>query len=1099
MKHLGFLLLILSTFSKISSAQKIELINSGELIKKGAMKYDSGEYKKALSLYNQVSRSDTNYVWSLYEKALAFEADSQYNQAIKYCQEGLSLQEQREYEPDLLNTYGNTLNDMGQPEKALKVFDSAIAKYPSYSLFYYNKGIVLAALNRLNEAELLFKKTLMINPYMYSAHFQLGATALKQGKLIPSLLSFTGYLLVNPEGKYWSKSINLLNQISRGTDDIVDYKNKRTLTPDENYQAVEDIVLSKIALDKTYKPLISLDDPISRQIQAVFEKLEYREDDNDFWIQYYLPYFKKVYNEGRFEPFINRIFSNVNIAAIQDYKKKNKKTIEVLTDDAATYFNLLRSSRELFYKRRDTVSEKYYYENGKLVGRGVLVNSGKTLNGLWDFYYPAGNLKGRGNYNITGGREGDWLFYFASGKLKGKEHYNTGKLEDGQEYYFDNGNMSSKENYINGQLEGLASTYYYAGNIKSKANYKLGKKEGEDREYYSNGNLYSVSTYANDILTGVYREYNKGGAIKEVEQFNNGKGDGDYKSYYESGNLSVTGQNMKDNSYGEWKYFYENGKMKEKRNYINNIEEGLHEEYFDNGQVSGTYVVKKGKINGDATYYYRDGKTLAKYVYDNGVIKSAKYLDKAGLQISSSEMKNNLINIVSYANDGFKRARFSSDRKGNLDGPDTLFYPSGKINQTTEYKNGELNGPVVSYYLNGKKKSEINMNNGKENGYYMGFYVNGQTEIEGWIKDGKDQGEWDYYDEKGRLITRSYYLDNDLDGYKEEFLPNSQKKIEQKYHRGWLEKMTQYDSSGVVLAVDSFPKASGKFTLLYPNKRVMAEGNYTNGDFTGSYKTYFFDGGPESTFFYRNGLRDSTYTSFYYGGVKNTEGHYKSGNKSGVWKVYDEDGKLYSTTTYVNDIKDGQQVYYFPNGNKDAVSIYKDDQLDSVFYKYDQEGTLVYQTIFKDGNAREYTYLGKDGKLVPPIPLAIVNGVLKSYYPNGKVSRECYYSDGRKNGLDNMYYSNGQVRSVDSTVFGISEGIYKEYYQDGKLKSEYHCEIDKANGICREYDDKGILKKEILYDNGLYHGPVKYYDSNGKPSKTMLYNYGTLISVKNEK
>jgi antitoxin component YwqK of YwqJK toxin-antitoxin module len=471
MKYLIFLLLIIPvTFPKISSAQNIDLINSGELIKKSTMLYDSGKYKSALILLNKVNRSDTNYVWSLYKKAISCEADSQYTQAIKYCEEGLSLNEQREYEPDLLNTYGNTLNESGQRDKALKVFDLAISRYPSYSLFYFNKGVVLLALNRLNEAELLFQKTLMINPYMYSAHFQLGVAALKQGKIVPSFLSFIGYLLVNPEGKYWSNSVNLLNRISKSTDDIIEYKNKREVAPDENYQEVEDIMLSKIALDKAYKPIIALDDPISRQIQAVFEKLDYKDTNNDFWIQYYLPYFKKVYNEGKFELFINHIFTNAKVAIIQDYNKKNKKELEGFINDAAAYFNLVRSTRELFYSKRDSIANKFFFENGKIVGKGVLINNGKTLNGKWEFYYPAGNLKGYGYYNLAGEKEGEWNYYFYSGKLKAKEHLKNGKLEGTLEYYFENGNLSSLENYNDNKLEGLSTTYFYSGNTKATIN-----------------------------------------------------------------------------------------------------------------------------------------------------------------------------------------------------------------------------------------------------------------------------------------------------------------------------------------------------------------------------------------------------------------------------------------------------------------------------------------------------------------------------------------------------------------------------------------------------------------------------------------------------
>ena len=125
MKYI-LLLLAAITISSLTFAQKIELINSGELIKRATTVHDSGQYKKALSIYDKISRSDTNYVWSLYERAMTCEADSQFNRAIKYCEEALSLLEQRDYKPDLYNIYGNTLHDLGQAEKALTVFDAAV-------------------------------------------------------------------------------------------------------------------------------------------------------------------------------------------------------------------------------------------------------------------------------------------------------------------------------------------------------------------------------------------------------------------------------------------------------------------------------------------------------------------------------------------------------------------------------------------------------------------------------------------------------------------------------------------------------------------------------------------------------------------------------------------------------------------------------------------------------------------------------------------------------------------------------------------------------------------------------------------------------------
>jgi len=981
MRFFFLVLLALIIVPKLSSAQSIQLINSGEVIKNGLVLYDSAKYKSALTELDKVNRSDTNYVYSLYAKAITCEADSQYQKSINYCREALALTEQREHEPEIYNTYGNVLNDMGQSDKAIAVFDSAIVKYPSYSLFYYNKGIALLALKRLADAELMFKKTLLINPYMYSAHYELGYTALQEGKIIPASLSLIGYLLVNPAGKYWSNSVKLLAQISKSTDAILEYKNKRTTAQDENYAEVEDIVLSKIALDNSYKPIIHLDDPVSRQIQAIFEKINYTESDNDFWMQYYIPYYKKVYGNGQFEVFINQLFSNINVPEVQSYVKKNEKELKAFRNDIADYFNLIQATRQLAYKSRDTVKNKYYYESGVLVGKGVLINN-KTLVGPWVFYYPAGNTKCVGNYNDAGGKEGEWTFYFYPETLKATEIFKNGKLEGVQKNYFDNGNISSVSEYKNDLLDGLVTSYYYSGNKKSIQNYKLDKKDGVQKAFHSNGVMSELNTYTNGVLSGASHTYFKSGKLKEVDQYTDSKEDGHYTAYHENGTLSIEGQNIKGKAEGEWKYYDSKGKINEIHHYVNNTEDGLHEEYYDNGQRSLSYNAKKGEIDGETDFFDKGGRLYAKHIYDGGLIKSAVYNNQSGTQINAMGNNDGLPNVVNYSYDGIKESHVSYNKKGDFDGPDTLFYQSGKIKEINMYKDGELNGYAVSYYLNGNKKNEGIMKDGKNDGLYTSYYVNGKIQSEGWVVDGDDQGEWRYYDELGKLSSKLYYLDNDLDGYREDYNPGGEKLTEEKYHFGWLEKLTQYDAAGNIINTKLFPKASGKYTLIYPNGQVMVQGNYVNGDFDGAYKTYYFDGSIEKSFYYNKGMLDSAYADYYYGGIKSYEGHYSLGNKTGAWKNYSENGKLNTLTNYQDDQKNGEEISYFEDGNKEMVSPYKDDAIDGPLLKYDPEGgALAYQTNFENGNAKSYTYLGKDGKLVPLSPSIIKMVYLRPITP----------------------------------------------------------------------------------------------------------------------
>ncbi|HMC83951.1 MAG TPA: hypothetical protein VKI61_00430, partial [Chitinophagaceae bacterium] len=101
-KHgLAFSLAIL--FSVLVFAQeKNPLINSGEIISEAVKLHDAGKYKEAIDQYKKINRNDTNYVWALYETALSYSADSQYNEAIHNCELALAEKSDPERMPELL-------------------------------------------------------------------------------------------------------------------------------------------------------------------------------------------------------------------------------------------------------------------------------------------------------------------------------------------------------------------------------------------------------------------------------------------------------------------------------------------------------------------------------------------------------------------------------------------------------------------------------------------------------------------------------------------------------------------------------------------------------------------------------------------------------------------------------------------------------------------------------------------------------------------------------------------------------------------------------------------------------------------------------------
>jgi len=1094
MLRLSTLIVALLCIFSLSAQENNPLINSAEYIKNAIELHDQKKYKDAISIYRKIDRSDTNYYQVVYELAYSLSADSQMTEALNMCLVG--LQKPNSYWPQLYTLYGNLLDDAGQTERALRVYDSGIALYPAFTSLRLNKGTTYLVLKKYKEAEAIFKECILINPYESSAHYKLGVSAMAQGKVIEAFLSYISYMLLQPTGKFQQAGIAQMNNISKSTDNIKELINNRNSDDEMPFALLEKIVLSKIALDKNYKPLIKLDDPITRQVQVMFEKMEYDESSTDFWMQYYVPLYVNIFKEKKFEPFIYRVFSGVDIEAIQSYLKKNKNDQQDMVNYLVAYYNQIRATRELNYAKRIKQLAIYHYEEGKLYGKGNATADGEKLTGSWEFCYSTGNIRSAGKFNDNGGKEGEWKFYHYNGKLRGKQLFKNDVQEGEEIFYFDNGIISSKGTLKNGMPDGETTTYYLVGSPKTTQNFKNGHLEGPRKTFYSNGNIRIIETYKADTLHGAYTSYYNTGVLESTATYNNGELDGPFKSYHENGKLGVEGLYKAGKINGPLKRYHSNGQLKSKENYVNGEMEGEYSEYYNNGVLFYTTIFKKGKQDAPTEYFAQDGKKFSVFNFDNNILKSAKYFDKSGKEIGLSERKGKKMDLTNFSPSGFKKLHAIYNDKGSIEGAETSYYTSGKVRSEVNYENGVQTGRSVYYYANGNKDSEIDYADGEKHGYGKFWYAHGQLRTEGWYQEGTAQGIWFEYDELGVLKAKTTYRDDDMDGYREEYFPNGKINNIAQYKLGWIENYIQFDTLGKEINRCEFKLGNGKIKTVYVNGKLAGEGEYKYGDLDGPYKFYFPDGSVSTTQFYKKGLLDSSLRSYYYGGKLATEGTYKLGNKTGTWKHNLENGKLDFTEIYVDGLLHGKKTYYYENGKIDTETDYYEGDRHGWLKKYDEDGNLIYQLRFEFDVPLAYTYLDKTGKLMPEIPIPGGNGKVKAYFSNGKISAEFEYIDGLLNGSNTQYNSNGKLKKQSTEDYNETQGAYKYFHFNGQLELDYNFLHDNLHGNVKVYNEKGILTQEGYYYNGSAHGIYKMYDDTGKIKETRTYYYGDLIEIK---
>ncbi|MDB5192024.1 MAG: tetratricopeptide repeat protein [Segetibacter sp.] len=1094
-RSLLLVLFILSNFLVKSQSSNYPP-NSSPILQEAIKFYTDGKYKQAIDLYKKVSKSDSNYSSVLNNLSLCYYMDSNFNEGYKMASEGLKLFPEKGNA--WYNLIANNLVKLEKKEEALATYDKAIKEYNFHYLAWYNKGVIYYNQKQYEQAKKCFQQCALINPYYSGAHFYLGEIAYNEGNVIPALLSYTTSLLSNPESNFARASVKALSSLSEVSDDVAKNFAARKTSGSNSYEMIEEIFTSKIALDKKYKLTIELEDPIVRQLQVVFEKLEYDAADKDFSMQYYVPLYTNLFSQKQFEPMVYYIFSGLNIKDVQNYIKKNKKKIEDFSTISINYLSEIRETQTLNVAQRKDVKDRYLYSEGTVYAKGKLAteNGKAKFTGPWEFYYDNGRLKSKGLLNEKQEKIGEWQFFHANGRLNEKTNYANNKATGKTIAYFDNGIMSSESSYNDGELNGTEKKYYYNGFIKEEANYIHGKKNGLSKEYSYVGYLTSSANYKDDKLEGKYTIYHSNGKVSSVVGYVNDEAEGPYKSYYVDGTVKQDGEFKVGKRVGLWKEVYNNGKQKSITNYVDGEIEGDYKDFYDNGEMMTKAFYVKSKLEGKFEDFDRDGKLFSESNYEKGRLRELKFFDKTGTVISNSTSRNGSGNLVFFDGQGNKTSEGYFTKEGLRNGKTTYYYRNGKVSSTANFKEGVLKGEKISYYPNGQVSVKTAYEADEEIGFNISYHENGTIKHEGKVEEGYNDGIRVDYDELGNKASVTNYKNRDLEGCAQYFHPNGKLEIDEHYFGGWLTRFVAYDTTGKISTEFDLPNGNASYELKNYNGSKYITGTYNNYLLEGEHKTYFPDGSPYVTRYYKNGVADGVIKKYYFGGKLEYEGQYKMGEKDGTWNYYHENGKINTVETFSNGRINGVIKSYTNKGTLDKEITYLENQLDGTYKYYGDNNQLALVLNYSNNKLISYSYEDKLDKLVPDIPLKKGSGLVTGFYKNGTKSAEISFEEDEGEGIRKIYTTSGKLLIDGARTSGYDHGVKKIYYANGQLEKEENYYYGSLHGKTKQFYENGKIESEENWYNGNMHGECKYYDNTGKQIQTRKYYYGTLVTVK---
>ncbi len=350
-------------------------------------------------------------------------------------------------------------------------------------------------------------------------------------------------------------------------------------------------------------------------------------------------------------------------------------------------------------------------------------------------------------------------------------------------------------------------------------------------------------------------------------------------------------------------------------------------------------------------------------------------------------------------------------RKPNGDIPAyvTSYHPNGQLHQYLEIINGRALGPYNEWYPNGQQKIEA-------------FVIGGEADItvaaeKSWLFDGICQ----VWDEQGNLLAE---------------IP---------YDKGVLEGTSIY---------------------YHPDGNIAKTTPFTKGQIHGTHSAYLPAGALLLTAEYKDNVQDGISLQYRPNGEISAEEIYCEG-------LLMNGRYIDACNQIVSEIQEG-------NGYR---SVFQGDFLlelqefhhgvpEGEVKTFNSRGQPVRIWHVKNGlkQGEEIEYYVTPKKIDKPIPKISINwfdnkiqGVVKTWYPNGVQESQREMSQNTKNGIATAWYLDGSLMLIEE--YDRNKLIRGEYYRKGEKQPVSM--IIKGKGLATLFDADGNFVRKVNYIGGM--------------------------------
>jgi tetratricopeptide (TPR) repeat protein len=325
---------------------------AGQLVREGVALHDKGDYDGAIAKYRDALKLEPGNVHAKYELVLSLYTKKDLAEAEKIVR--VAAKEKSDIQAGFWMMLGNIDDDTGRLSAAIADYQEAIRIRPALPLAHFNLGVTYFRNGKLPEARGALEFEASRTPLHPGTQLMLGKTYAAAGFRVPALLAYSRFLFLEPLTTRSQEARDALERLFTSNVKVTSPSHTEiSVNPDASKEEgdfsgaemmmpmaqVASTMDPKDAPSGTLLPFSDLEPPIQRLASTLDMIVESGKEQRNggFAADYYLPFLTALYREKKIETFVRAAYSGAELPKNRDWIAKHGTDIEMLRSWAKAF------------------------------------------------------------------------------------------------------------------------------------------------------------------------------------------------------------------------------------------------------------------------------------------------------------------------------------------------------------------------------------------------------------------------------------------------------------------------------------------------------------------------------------------------------------------------------------------------------------------------------------------------------------------------------------------------------------------------------------------------------------------------------------------